>query len=111
MLESARRLACGRGVHRASRQTVVLVDPDGADAHNLAYVSDPPGQEPWGLASGVIWSPDGRRLLYIGYASDLVYAPVSMSVTGDSPPVALAPSTFDLYATRETDLSWQSVFP
>jgi Tol biopolymer transport system component len=89
--------------------TIVLVDGDGSDAHELPYVSDPPGQGPWGLASGVVWSPDGRRLLYIGRAADVVHAPDSISAAGDSPPVVLAPATIELYVSRTIDLSWQPV--
>ena len=94
-------------------QTVVVTDVDGADARSLPYVSDTPGEEPWGLASGVRWSPDGRQLLYIGYTTipTYVYSPVSISAAGDAPPVVLAPPTMDLYAARETDLTWQPVLP
>lgn len=94
-------------------QSVVVTDADGANARSLPYVSDAPGEEPWGLASGVRWSPDGRQLLYIGYTTipTHVYAPVSISADGEAPPVVLAPPSEDLYATRETDLSWQPVVP
>lgn len=90
-----------------------IVHPDGSNAHTLPYVGDPPGPEPWALASGVIWSPDGRHLLYIGYTDvgGYFYAPVSISTSGDAEPVVLAPPTFDLYAAHEWDLSWQPVLP
>jgi Tol biopolymer transport system component len=97
----------------AVRQELVVVDSDGANARSIPYVLDSPAEEPWRLASGVQWSPDGRRLLYIGYATDPkpAYAPVSVSASGDAPPVALAPLTFDLYAASGRDLSWQPVLP
>jgi Tol biopolymer transport system component len=92
---------------------IVIVGADGADARSLPYVGEAHGDEPWRLASGVQWSPDGRQLLYIGYAGSptYVYAPVSISAAGDAPPVMLAPPSRDLYATRDTDLSWQPVLP
>jgi hypothetical protein len=94
-------------------QSLVIADADGANARSLPYVSDTPGEEPWGLASGVRWSPDGRQLLYIGYTKvpTTVYAPVSISEAGDAPPMVLAPPTFDLYAASANDLSWQPVLP
>jgi Tol biopolymer transport system component len=93
--------------------TVFVGDADGANVHPLPYLADPPAEEPWGLASGIRWSPDGRLLLYIGYTSSPthVYAPVSISASGDAEPVVLAPASMALYAARETDLSWQPVPP
>jgi dipeptidyl aminopeptidase/acylaminoacyl peptidase len=93
--------------------TVFVGDADGANAHPLPYLANPPAGEPWGLASGIRWSPDGRLLLYIGYTSSptYVYAPVSISASGDAEPVVLAPASMDMYAARTTDLSWQPVLP
>ena len=110
------RLAYGTTIEASggnSVQTVMIVDADGANSRSLPYVSDTPSEAPWGLASGVRWSPDGRELLYIGYTSTptYLYAPVSISADGDAEPVVLAPPTADMYAARESDLSWQPVLP
>jgi Tol biopolymer transport system component len=93
--------------------TVFVGDSDGANARPLPSLSDPPADVPWNLASGIRWSPDGRLLLYIGYASSptSVFAPVSVTATGDAEPVQLAPASMALYAAYESDLSWQPVRP
>jgi Tol biopolymer transport system component len=90
---------------------LVVTDADGSNARTIPYVTDAPSEAPVDLASGVRWSPDGRQLLYIGHAAapTHVYAPISISAAGDAPPVVLAPASEDLYAARETDLSWQPV--
>ena len=91
-------------------QAVVIADGDGGESRSLPSVPDAGGAT-WGLASGVHWSPDGRQLLFIGVTDvpTTAYAPVAISLAGDAPPVVLAPPTMDLYATRDTDLSWQPV--
>jgi hypothetical protein len=93
--------------------TVFVADSDGANAHPLPYLADPPAGEPWILDSAINWSPDGRLLLYIGYppSQSEVYAPVSISASGDAEPVALAPASTAIYGGRGADLSWQPVLP
>jgi Tol biopolymer transport system component len=93
--------------------TVFVGDADGANAHPLPYLAEPPAGEPSGLASGIRWSPDGRLLLYVGYTSSptFAYAPVSISASGDAEPVVLAPASMAMYAASENDLSWQPVLP
>jgi Tol biopolymer transport system component len=66
-------------------------------------------QSPVGMASGVVWSPDGRRLLFVGYSDDpRAYAIVSIAVDGPPDLRTLTPWTMGLYNARVDDLGWQA---
>jgi Tol biopolymer transport system component len=65
---------------------------------------------PVGMASGMRWSPDGTRLMFVGYVAEpLAYAIVSIAVDGPPDPRVLSPWTIELYNAARDDLSWQAV--
>jgi hypothetical protein len=66
-----------------------------------------------GLASGVAWSPDGRRLLFVLWDSEASPAYAIVSIAADGPPDlrVLTPWSVALYNARLQDLSWQAVEP
>ena len=61
---------------------------------------------PWGVIRGLIWSPDGKRLLYV--ADEGV---VSVAAVGDPAPIVLTQQAHDLEYTSSASISWQPVFP
>lgn len=64
------------------------------------------------MASGVVWSPDGKRLLFVGHTkTPPAYAIVSIAVDGPPDLRVLTPWTMGLYNAGVADLSWQAVDP
>jgi len=64
------------------------------------------------IASGLTWSPDGSRLLFVGFAqggAGPLYAFVSIAADGPPDPVVLSPWTDDLYWANERGVTWQAV--
>jgi hypothetical protein len=59
------------------------------------------------ITTGVFWSPDGTRLLYVGCCNASLHPVlISVSATGDAAPVVLV---IGYPSISDTGLSWQSV--
>jgi Tol biopolymer transport system component len=100
------RIAWGFGEELLVRS----VDGTPAVVHPTPWVLE--GARPSvGLASGVTWSPDGRRLLFVGYSDDPRPEYAIVSIAADGPPDlrVLTPWTMGLYNGRVADLGWQAV--
>jgi dipeptidyl aminopeptidase/acylaminoacyl peptidase len=83
---------------------LVILSPDGAAPR--VVVSDPGG------IRGVVWSPDGTRLVYADLAGNVpTGALVSVSAVGDADPIVLTQRLYDLEDADSNNLSWQPVFP
>jgi hypothetical protein len=91
---------------------VRAVDGTRAVIHPTSWVLE--GAQPSvGLASGVVWSPDGGRLLFVGWDVEASASYAIVSIAADGPPDlrVLTPWSIALYNARVGDLSWQAVDP
>lgn len=98
-----RRIAFQREVGvPVTSSDVVVADPDGSDPHVIALASLPPvGAGAIYTSSGIVWSPDGSRLVFAS-GLDLI----SVSAVGDPAPRLLAVSSTGV---SDTGMSWQSI--
>jgi Tol biopolymer transport system component len=88
---------------------IVVVSPDGRNEIRLPSVSD--GERVWSPSEGPVWSPDGRRLLYIGSTGLGGWGDstlVSVAANGEHEPVLLGGRWFQEYYWG---LSWQATKP
>lgn len=69
------------------------------------------GDTEFSPASGVKWSADGTRLLFVAVAEDrpVRYAFVSITAEGPANPLVLTPWTDDLYWLDQSDVTWQAL--
>ena len=104
------RIAYERVINLAtSASEIVVANPDGSDPHVIVLGSlGPEAAGPY-TTSGVTWSPDGSRLLYVGGVdASGETALISVSATGDPAPLVLVRG-FPIIS--DTGLSWQSLDP
>jgi len=104
------RIAYERVISLAtSASEIVVANPDGSDPHVIVPGSlGPEAAGPY-TTSGVTWSPDGSRLLYVGGVdASGETALISVSATGDPAPLVLVRG-FPIIS--DTGLSWQSLVP
>jgi Tol biopolymer transport system component len=65
-------------------------------------------EDPVGASSGVVWSPDGTRLLFVGHAGGL-FAFVSIAAEGPADPLVLSSWTDANEWADQSDVTWQYV--
>jgi Tol biopolymer transport system component len=86
---------------------VVVADPDGSEPHVIALASLGSSAATTGTTSGVMWAPDGSRLLFVGCCSSTDRTQlISVSATGEPAPVVLATAPSGI---SDTGVSWQPV--
>ena len=98
---------CVDGDCQGQPDRVAIMDVDGSNEIVLPNPVTLDAPDPWYLGSGLLWSPDGQRLLYMAY-SEGPYALVSVAVKPGSPPV-IYPVMQYLYLADIADVTWQPV--
>jgi Tol biopolymer transport system component len=94
---------------------IALADPASNGGRVLPAVQPPVvADEPLIPDTGLVWAPDGSRLLYIAAArlsGTVSFVLVSASTDPAQAPILLTPRTFGFEFSSSSDLSWQAVYP
>ena len=98
------RIAYERGVDPGTDipSKIIVANPDGSDQHEIALPSL--GVGAIYTSSGIVWSPDRSRLLFVSGGELLI----SVSASGDPAPVVFATEPGGI---SDAGLSWQPVHP
>lgn len=104
------RLAYVRGTLRdgVEQDDLLIVTPGAGDGRVIASEDSTTANQRW--ITGLIWSPDGKQLLYVadeGTSGRLV----SVSADGDPAPITLTHQPHYFEFTGSNDMSWQPLLP